>query len=118
MYSRYKNDHFDLFKATAEVADICLNDKLIQVFNLGLQMVALAFSVDICGGDISKKAVIQTGTKFIPILIDKYCDYAFKVKDKTFEALKNILDHPFIGIGHAVDYIMNVTFPPNSVEKT
>ena len=68
--------------------------------------------------EISQRRLFQTGTKFIPILIDKYCDYAFKVKDKTFEALKNILDHPFIGIGHAVDYIMNVTFPPNSVEKT
>ena len=79
---------------------------------------ALAFSVDICGGDISKKAVTQTGGKFIPILIDKYCDYAFKVKDKTFEAMKNIMDHPFMGIGPAVTYIMNGTFPPNSVEKT
>ena len=36
VYGKYKENHTDLFKATAEIADICLNDKLIQIFNHGL----------------------------------------------------------------------------------
>ena len=43
VFGRYKNDHHDLFKATTEVAEICLNDKLLQIFNVGLQIIGLAF---------------------------------------------------------------------------
>jgi hypothetical protein len=81
-------------------------------------MLSFIFKKDVCGGDIHKKVVITNATKFIPILVDKYCDYAFKVKDKTFFALKEVLDHPLVGIGHTIDYIMNVTYLPKTVEAT
>lgn len=118
VYGKYKESTFDLFKATAEVAEICLQDKLIQIFNLGLTIIEQTFTPDICGGDIDRKVIVNAGGKFLPILIDKYCDFTLKVKDRTKTAIKAILGHPFIGIGHAVDYIMNICIPPNSVEKT
>lgn len=106
------NDTFDLFKATGEIADICIKDKLIQVFNIGLKLLSVVMNEQVCGGDIPRKVIEGLALKFIPILIDKYCDYAFKAKDKTVGALKKLLDHPFIGIGHSIDYIMTIGAPP------
>lgn len=70
---KYKNKTQALFLACTDIAKIALQDNLLQISNIGLEILVASLDQSICGGDIPPKTVLNQLKPFLQILIDRAC---------------------------------------------
>jgi centrosomal protein CEP104 len=91
-----------LFLASMEVAKIACEDKLLQIYFIGLKILSTALAPPVCGNDISPQIINKVLKEFIPILIAKVSELNYRARDISLHTLISIFRHPAAQVGNLI----------------
>mmetsp|Transcript_19087 Transcript_19087/g.16407 ORF Transcript_19087/g.16407 Transcript_19087/m.16407 type:complete len:100 (-) Transcript_19087:760-1059(-) len=83
-----------LFLASMEVARIACEDKLLQIYFIGLKILSTALAPPICGTDVSPQLINKVLKEFLPILIEKISELNYRARDISLHTLLSLFRHP------------------------
>ena len=63
------------------MANICCNDKLLQIYLISLKLLEKAMTSPICGPDITSKRMNHEVTPFIKLLLSKVEELNYRARE-------------------------------------
>ncbi|CAD8106995.1 unnamed protein product [Paramecium primaurelia] len=114
---KYKNGKTKkLFLAAMEFAKICMEDKILSIYFIGLKILSTALAPPVCGTDVSPAIINKVLKEFTPILIEKISELNFRARDISLHTLLSIYRHPAANLGMLVSccfdkMVMDPNFP-------
>lgn len=91
-----------------EVAKIACEDKLLQIYFIGLKILSTALAPPICGKDVTPQIVNKAIKEFLPILIEKISELNFRARDISLHTLLSLFRHPAVEVGNLVVACMDI----------
>ena len=105
---RYINKTYPLFQACIEIAKFAADDKVIQIYLEGLQILKLCLSPPVCGNDIDPTYIQKSINYFLPIYIKKISEFNDKQRDLTMDTIISIFKHPALNVGDLVKACLDI----------
>lgn len=97
-----------LFKAAVDVAKEATQDKLVQIYHVGLEILKIAMKDPICGPDVTAKDINSAIKHFVPLLIEKISELNFKVKEFSLTTLVKLFENNLADVKILIDGIMDI----------
>lgn len=88
-----------LFLATMEFSKLCLEDKILQIYFIGLKIITTALVPPVCGTDVSPQIINKVLKEFTPILVLKIEELNYRARDISLHTLLSVFRHPGAKIG-------------------
>lgn len=89
-----------------QIAKKTCEDKLLQIYFLGLKMLMRALEPDICNEKITPKMVQREVLPFIDLLFSKIEDLNFRAKENSLQTLMHIIGLKVIEMKVVLDKIL------------
>ena len=83
-----------LFLACMEMARIACEDKILQIYYIGLKILSTALAPPVCGKDVSPKLINKVLKEFTPLLIEKISELNYRARDISLHTLLSVYKHP------------------------
>jgi centrosomal protein CEP104 len=99
-----------LFLASMEFAKICMEDKILSIYFIGLKILSTALAPPVCGTDVSPAIINKVLKEFTPLLIEKISELNFRARDISFHTLLSIYRHPAANLGILVYIVYIIDF--------
>lgn len=87
-----------LFLSCCELSKAVCEDKVMSIYLLGLQLLALTIREPICGSDIDSATFSRVIADFTPVLIQKISEINQRTKDLSMHTLISFFKHPLANI--------------------
>ncbi|KAM3136863.1 hypothetical protein pb186bvf_011122 [Paramecium bursaria] len=105
-----------LFLASMEFTKICLDDKILSIFFIGLKILSTGLAPPVCGTDVSPAIVNKVLKEFSPILVEKIQELNFRAREISLHSLLSIFRHPAANVGILINacfdkLVMDPNFP-------
>ncbi|EGR30972.1 hypothetical protein IMG5_119870 [Ichthyophthirius multifiliis] len=97
-----------LFLACMEMAKTASEDKILQIYFIGLKILSTALAPPVCGSDVSPKIINQALKEFTPMLINKVAELNFRSRDISLHTLLSIYKHPVAEIGQLISACLEI----------
>ncbi|KAL4438288.1 hypothetical protein ABPG74_009711 [Tetrahymena malaccensis] len=97
-----------LFGACMEMAKIACEDKILQIYFIGLKILSTALAPPVCGTDVSPKMINQVLKEFTPMLIEKISELNFRSRDISLHTLLSIYRHPVAEVGQLINSCLEI----------
>lgn len=97
-----------LFEASMEMARIACEDKILQIYLIGLKILSCTLSPPVCGTDVSPQLIHKYLKEFMPILIEKICELNHRAKDISMHTLLSLFKHPAAPLSILVQGILKI----------
>ena len=94
-----------LFLASMEFTKICLDDKILSIFFIGLKILSTGLAPPVCGTDVSPAIVNKVLKEFSPILVEKIQELNFRAREISLHSLLSIFRHPAANVGILVIFL-------------
>lgn len=85
-----------------EMARIACEDKILQIYYIGLKILSTALAPPVCGKDVSPKLINKILKEFTPILIEKISELNYRARDISLHTLLSVFKHPAAKLGTLV----------------
>ena len=105
---RYINKTFPLFKACIEVSKLTCDDKVIQIYLEGLEILKTCLAPPVCGNDVDPTYIQKSIKYFLPIYLKKISEFNDKQRDLTLRTLIDIFRHPALNVGELIKACMDI----------
>ncbi len=92
--NRKVKNEFKLFKACIEISKLGCEDKIVQVYFIGLKILVQCLNPPICGIEISKEQINKEIQQFIGILLTKISELNYRARDISQATLVGLFYHP------------------------
>lgn len=94
--------------ACMEIAKMCTEDKILQIYFLGLKILRVAFAPPVCGTDVSPQLINKALKEFLPILLSKIEELNSRARDVSLNTLLSLFQHPAAQIGMLVSHCISL----------
>lgn len=74
-------------------------DKILQIYYIGLKILSTALAPPVCGRDVSPKLINKILKEFTPILIEKISELNYRARDISLHTLLSVFKHPAAKLG-------------------
>lgn len=98
-----------MFKASLDVAREACQDKLPQIYFVGLDIVECALAPPICGDDVEPKTMNEQIRWFVPLLINKITELNHKARDRSLDVIIKVFENKNLDIGILIHQILDIT---------
>jgi hypothetical protein len=95
-----------LFQSALAIAKICAEDKLLQIYFIGLAILKRAMHPSICSQSISHRTVKHAITPFVNVLFEKVQALNYRAREISMTSLMQLFKHPAIPSSMLVDKII------------
>lgn len=82
-----------------EMARMACEDKILQIYYIGLKILSTALAPPVCGKDVSPKLINKILKEFTPILIEKVSELNYRARDISLHTLLSVFKHPAAKLG-------------------
>jgi centrosomal protein CEP104 len=97
-----------LYKAAIEVAQNACEDKLLQIYFIGLRVLSTAMTPKICETNVGAGLINTSIKRFVPMLITKIGELNYRARDISLHTLVSLFHHPDVDIRILIDNIMEI----------
>jgi centrosomal protein CEP104 len=97
-----------LFMACIELCRISSEDKLLQIYYIGLSIFAVAIKPPVCGEDISPTDINKILAEFAPIIIKKISELNYRARDISMHTIISLYRHPAAHLQSLLDACMDL----------
>lgn len=108
LITKFKGNTERLFISCCEFCKILLDDKVIQIYIDGLQLLGNSLSQNVCGTDINFDLFQRHTNEFVPLLIKKVSELNHRTKDLSLDCLVKLFKHPFSKIEFLIDELQDI----------
>jgi len=100
-----------------EIAYVCCNDKLLQIYFVGLKILATALGNPVCGEDVPVALINNNVRRFVPLLITKISELNYRARDISMHTLISLFNHPSVELKILIENLMDITDGKIPIEK-
>lgn len=100
-----------------EMAYECCNDKLLQIYFVGLKVLSTALGNTICSDDVPESFLNEHIKKFVPLLIGKISELNYRARDISMNTLISLFNHPSVDLKILIDNVVDIADGKVPVEK-
>lgn len=108
LIQKYIGKTKNLFLACVEMARIISEDKILEIYFIGLRILTTCLAPPICGNDIQPAIIDKVLSEFAPILIKKIGELNFKARDVSLHTLLTIFKHQSGSLQVLIDSCMDI----------
>lgn len=108
LIAKYIGKTKNLFLACIELARIICQDKILEIYFIGLRILTTCLAPPVCGDDIQPAIVNKVLTEFAPILIEKISELNFKARDVSLHTLLTIFQHQSVSLQVLIEACMDL----------
>lgn len=106
--AKYIGKSKNLFLACVEMARLITEDKILEIYFIGLKILTTCLAPPICGDDIPIQVIERVLTEFAPILIKKIQELKVKARKESMHTLITIFRHQVASLQVLVDACMDI----------
>ncbi len=96
---------------------MCCNDKLLQIYFVGLKILATALGNPVCGEDIPIALINSSVRRFVPLLVTKISELNYRARDMSMHTLISLFNHPSVDLKILIDNLVDIADAKLPVEK-
>lgn len=97
-----------LFLACVEIARMVSEDRILEIYFIGLNILSTCLAPPVCGDDIDPAIVNKVLKEFVPILIKKISELNFKARKVSLHSLISLFNHPAADVYILVDSCLDL----------
>lgn len=109
LLEKYHGKTKKIFKASIDIAREACQDKLLQIYFVGLDILEICLQSPICGDDIDAKDINEAVKWFIPHLVEKVTELNHKARDRSLSVIVNMFQNKALDIGVLIHSILDIT---------
>jgi len=106
--AKYIGKSKNLFLACVEIARMISNDRILEIYFLGLKILSTCLAPPICGEDVHPSIVNKVLVEFVPILVKKISELNYKARDVSMHTLISLFKHQAADIYVLIDNCLDL----------
>jgi len=100
-----------------EIAYECCNDKLPQIYFVGLNILSTSLSKTVCSDDVPESLLNEYIKKFVPLFIIKISELNLRTRDISMDKLISLFEHPSVDLKILIDNVVDIADGKVPIEK-